>query len=228
MKTLIANWKLNPQKLLEAKTLLAAFGKIRTKHRVVICPPFPYLGLLKTRFALGAQNLAAAESGAFTGEVSARMLRQFKVKYAIVGHSERRALGETDPQINAKLKLALKNRITPVLCVGFGLSAEMSEEDVLASLQKQLLLDLAGIDPKKIMIAYEPVWAIGTDKPATPDHAERVAMFIKIKFGVGKILYGGGTNAEDFRGFLAKRDIDGLLVGHASWDKTQFTKMLQG
>jgi len=226
MKILIANWKLNPQKLAEAKALLAAFGRVRTRNKVIVCPPFPYLGILKTRLALGAQNVSEQESGAHTGEVSAGMLKQFKVKYAIVGHSERRALGETDAQINAKLKIALVNKIMPILCVGFGLTAEMSEEEAMVHLQHQLQANLAGIDPQKIIIAYEPVWAIGSGKPATPEHAERVAMFIRIKFKAGKILYGGSTDAENAAGFLRK-EVDGLLVGGSSLKKEQFVKMIQ-
>ena len=226
MKILVANWKLHPLKLSEANNLLLAWNKLRTKNKVVICPPFPYLPLLKTKFDLGVQNISEFDQGAHTGEVSAEMLKQFKVKYAIIGHSERRAMGEDDKQINAKVTQALKNKITPILCVGFGLSKEASEEEVMMHLQHQLQQNLEGVDPKKIIVAYEPVWAIGTDTPVSPEHAERVAMFIRIKFKVGKILYGGGTEAKNFSGFL-KKEIDGLLVGHASNDKNQFKEMIQ-
>ena len=231
MKIIIANWKLNPQKLGEAIKLVAALGKIRTKNKIVICPPFLYLPLLKTKFALGAQSVSAESHGHFTGEVSAQMLKQFKVKYAIVGHSERRTLGETDQQINAKLKRCLEQQIQPVLCVGFGLNAGLSDEEIFMHLQRQLNSDLAGIDPKKIIVAYEPVWAISNGNPyatkdmPSPEHAERVAMFIRIKFKVAKILYGGSTDAENAASFMDKQ-IDGLLVGGASLRPAEFVKMI--
>jgi triosephosphate isomerase len=228
MKILIANWKLNPVKLSEAQKLVAALNKVRTKNKVVICPPFPYLPLLKTKFDLGSQDISDQAEGPFTAEVSAEMLKQFKVKYAIIGHSNRRALGESDAKINAKLKQAIKNKIIPVLCTGFGLTMEQSNDEVLMHIQHQLLLDLNGIDPKKVIVVYEPVWAISSNagKAATPEHAERVAMFIRIKFKVAKVLYGGSANEQDFRSFL-ERDIDGLLVGAASLKKEQFSKMIQ-
>jgi len=227
MKILVGNWKLNPQKLSEAQKLLAALNKVKTKNRVVICPPFPYLPLLKTKFELGAQNISVHDQGAYTGEVSARILRQFKVKYGIIGHSERRAEGESDEQVNAKLKQAIENQITPVLCVGFGIGADAEEEDVLAHLRNQLQADLPGIDPKKIIVAYEPVWAIGTEKTPGPDHVERVAMFVKIKFKIGKFIYGGGTSSASFRALLDKAPVDGLLVGHNSLKIGEFSEIIK-
>ncbi len=226
MKIFIANWKLHPLKFKDASALCAKISGIKTKNKVVLCPPLPYLPLLKTKFELGAQNISAEKEGAFTGEVSAAMLKQFKVKYAIIGHSERRELGETDFEINKKIAQALENKIVPVLCVGFGIQKDEAEEEVLGHLKRQLQEDLQGIDPKKVLVAYEPVWAIGTGKPATPEHAERVAMFIRIQFKVSKILYGGSSNAENFREFL-ERQIDGLLVGGASLDPKQFGEMIQ-
>lgn len=225
MKLIIANWKLGPKTLKEAQKLSASLNKAKAKHKVVLCPPSVYLPLIKTKYELGSQDLFWEESGAYTGQLSGSMLKQFKVKYAIIGHSERREVGETDNEINLKLKAALANKITPILCVGYGLTKEFNDEDALVHLQQQAELDLRGVDPSKIIIAYEPVWAIGTGKPATPDHAERVAMFLRIKFKAKKVLYGGSTGAQNAKDFL-NRHIDGLLVGGASLRADEFIKMI--
>ena len=222
MKLIIGNWKLNPLTFKEAQKIVAALGRVKTKNKVVICPPAPYLGLLKTPHALGCQNLFWQEQGPYTGQVSATLMKQFGVRYAIIGHSEVRELGETDYEVNLKLQAAIAAKIVPVLCLGYGLEYGMHEGDVMALLHMQAREDLAGIDPEKVVLAYEPAWAISRGAgfgPAshveTPEHAERIAMSLKIKFKVKKVLYGGSTNAENFRGFL-DRDIDGLLVGGAS------------
>ena len=225
MKLIVANWKLNPVKTADALKLAAAISKVKTKHKVVLCPPFVYLSKIKSKFDLGAQDIFWEESGAYTGEISGSMLKELKAKYVIIGHSERRALGESDHEVNLKLQAAIKNKLIPILCVGYGLKQDENEEEVLVHLQGQLQQDLEDIDPKKVIVAYEPVWAIGTDKPVAPDHAERVAMFIRIKFKVAKILYGGGTDAKNFAPFL-KKHIDGLLVGHSSIKIDEFKKML--
>lgn len=231
MKIIIANWKLHPKTVKEVRVLAAALNKARSANKVVICPPAIFLSVMKTKFNLGSQDIFWQDTGTFTGQISAPMLKQFKVKYAIIGHSERRNLGETDHEVNLKVKAAIAAKINPVLCVGYGLTIEMQDEEVMSHLQEQLSLDLAGIDPKKVIVAYEPVWAISggdphkTKKVATPEHAERVAMFIRIKFKVAKVLYGGSSNAENAAGFLS-REIDGLLVGGASLDAKEFSKMI--
>ena len=140
---------------------------------------------------------------------------------------KRREDGETDEQINKKVKTALTQKIKPILCVGHGISADVSEEDALAHLKEQIAADLAGVDASKVIVAYEPVWAIGTGKAATPEHVERVSMFIKIQFKVKKVLYGGSTNAENYKSFL-KKGADGLLVGGASLKPEQFSAMIAG
>lgn len=225
MKLIIANWKLNPKTVKEAQKLALSFNKLKAKHKVVLCPPNVYLPLIKTKFELGAQDIFWQESGPYTGQVSASMLKQFKIKYAIIGHSERREVGETDQEINLKLKAALTNKLVPILCIGYGLRAGVSDEDVLMHLQQQLDLDLRDIDPSKVIVAYEPVWAIGSGKLDTSEHAERVAMFVKIKFKVKKVLYGGSTNSLNTQDFL-KRQIDGLLVGGSSLRPEEFSKMI--
>jgi triosephosphate isomerase len=225
MKLIVGNWKLNPKTLKEAQKLALSLNKVKTKHKVVLCPPFVYLPLLKTKHDLGAQDIFWQESGAHTGQVSGSMLKQFKVKYAIIGHSEKREVGDTDAEINLKLKAAIENKIIPILCIGFGLNTGEDDEEVMMHLQQQLEADLGGVDPSKVIVAYEPVWAIGSGKPASAEHAEKVAMFIKIKFKVKKVLYGGSTNASNAKDFL-KKDVDGLLVGGSSLKAEEFSKML--
>jgi triosephosphate isomerase len=225
MKLIIGNWKLNPKTLKEAQKLALSFNKVKTKHKVVLCPPAVYLPLVKSKHDLGAQDIFWEENGPYTGQLSASVLKQFKIKYAIIGHSEKREVGDTDNEINLKIKAALANKIIPILCVGYGIAVGAGDEDVLSHLQQQIEMDLRGIDPSKVIVAYEPVWAIGTGKAATPEHAERVAMFIKIKFKVKKVLYGGSTNALNAKSFL-ERQIDGLLVGGSSLRTEEFTKML--
>lgn len=230
-KLIIANWKMNPKSFKEAEKLVLAISKTKATQHVVICQPFVYLSLLKTKLELGAQDMFWQNNGAFTGQVSAEMLKQFKVKYAIIGHSERRALGETDNEVNLKVKAALANKITPVLCVGYGLSHDMADEEVMQHLQNQLEAALYAVDPKKVIVAYEPVWAISTGDPyktkniENPDHAERICMFVRIKFKVAKVLYGGSSNALNAQSFL-ERQIDGLLVGGASLKAEEFNQII--
>lgn len=228
-KILIANWKLNPLSLVQAKALLSAVNKTKSKHEVVICPPYVYIGLLKTKFKLGVQDLFWQDSGAYTGQISGPMLKEFNAKYAIIGHSELRAIGESDHEINLKLQAALRNKIIPILCVGYGVTASDTEEDILFNIQSQLangLEDISKENLSKIIVAYEPVWAIGTGKAADPEHAERVAMFIKIKFKISKVLYGGSSNADNAKSFLEKSHIDGLLIGGASLIAEDFKKII--
>ncbi len=235
MKLLIANWKLNPPTAKGALDLAMsaakAAGARSAKRKVILCPPFVYISEIsralgkKSKVGLGSQDIFWEDRGPFTGQISGPMLKSLGAKYAIIGHSEQRALGESDGQISAKIKAALHSGITPILCVGYGTESHMAEEDVLMHIKGQVEEDLQGADPSKIIVAYEPVWAIGTGKPATPEHAERVAMFMRIKFKIKKALYGGSANASNAGAFLGK-EIDGLLVGGASLDKNDFIKMI--
>lgn len=207
-KLIIANWKMNPETLIKAKRLFNAVKKTKA----IICPPFPYLSVFKYNF-LCAQDCHWEESGAFTGEVSPKRLKNLGVKYVIIGHSERRALGETEEIIEKKLKAALKAGLIPILCVG-----EKKGENAKKVINKQLKKNLKGV-----IIAYEPVWAIGTGNFCSANKANKVREFIKEKLD-NKILYGGSVNSKIAKDYL-KIGFDGLLVGGASLDAEEFRKI---
>jgi len=218
-KIIIANWKCNPATLAEAKKL---FNKVK-KTKAVICPPFLYLSMFKGT-ELGAQDCHWEQSGAFTGEVSPLMLKDSGIRYVIIGHSERRIhFKETDEMINKKLKAALKNDLIPILCIG-----EKKGEIVEKVISSQLKKDLKGIskdDLKKIIIAYEPVWAIGTGDFCKPNKAKKALDFIKNKINT-RILYGGSVNSKISKSYIDV-GFDGLLVGGASLDAQEFIKIVK-
>lgn len=229
-KLIVANWKLNPPTLKEAKKLAAAIVR-KSKHVSVVCPPAGFLsGIQFPR--LGAQDCFWQNRGAYTGQVSPVQLKSLKVKYCIVGHSEKRALGETDEMVNAKARALLEQGITPVLCVGFGTKVEQDDLEVTDILKTQLEMDLRDVDASKVIVAYEPVWAISsgdplaTSKVASPEHAEKMAIFIKHRFGVGKVLYGGSVNPYNAKGYLDQPNIDGLLPGGASLIPKYFNQII--
>jgi triosephosphate isomerase len=223
-KFIVANWKLNP---ITAKEAIKLAGQInrKPKNKVVLCPPHVFLSSIKYP-NLGAQDCFWEEKGAHTGQVSPLQLKSMKVKYCIVGHSERRAIGETDPQINLKIRALLEHKIIPILCVGYGTTANEDDMEVTDVLKLQLQTDLAGIDASGVVVAYEPVWAIGTGKTPTPDHADRIALFIKTRFHVNTVLYGGSSNIFNAAGFLAQQQIDGLLVGGDSLIPAHFNQII--
>jgi len=223
-KLIIANWKLNPTTLKDAQAL-AALVSIKAKNKVVLCPPMVYLSSILYP-NLGAQDCFWQEKGAYTGQTSVVQLKDLGIKYCIVGHSEKREVGDTDEMINGKIKSLLENKIIPILCVGFGTKVEQDDLEVTDVLKQQLDVSLARIDRSKLIVAYEPVWAIGTGKNATPEHAEKIAIFIKSKYGVPKVLYGGSTNANNSKSFLQQPNIDGLLVGGASLIASQFNQII--
>ncbi len=235
------NWKMNMnvesgKKLIEELKPLVA----NANCDVALCVPAILIPeMVKaaegSNIAIGAQNIHWAEKGAFTGEISANMLKDYGVKYAIVGHSERRQyFGETDESVNKRALAALANGITPIICVGETLSERENDltEKVLA---KQLEEGLKGIeDVTKIVIAYEPVWAIGTGKTATDAQAQETIAFIRKKIGelfcpkcAQKVIiqYGGSMNAGNCKGLMAQPDIDGGLIGGASL-KTDFATIV--
>jgi triosephosphate isomerase len=190
--------------------------------------PFPYLAqageaLKGSAVAWGAQDISAQAHGAFTGEVSGAMLKDFACRYALVGHSERRSLhGESDQLVADKAKAALASGLTPVVCVGESL-AERDANQVLAVIQRQLapVLALGAEAVNKMVVAYEPVWAIGTGRTATPEQAQEVHAAIRAALqaiGAGKvqILYGGSVKAANAASLFVMSDIDGALVGGAS------------
>jgi len=219
-KLIIANWKCNPTTLTKAKQLFNSVKKglqnIQNTE-VVICPPFVYLEVisrLRKGLKLGAQNCCWAEKGAFTGEVSPVMLKNLGCEYVILGHSERRKyLCETDSLINQRLKAALKKGLKPILCI-----------DNISQIQK----GLKGVAKKKAIIAYEPVWAIGTGK--TPSFKQARLFNNKIKKIMGNnamILYGGSVNSHNVKGFIVESGFSGVLAGGASLRPKEFISIVQ-
>lgn len=234
------NWKLNGSKennkqLVEA--ILAGAGDV-TKAEIVVCPPFLYLQQLAellqgTNIAYGSQNICEHDNGAYTGEVSANMLNDFGCKYAIIGHSERRSIyGESDAMIAQKFLAAKKAGIVPILCVGELLEErEAGETETVVGRQLDAVVEAAGIDElKNSVIAYEPVWAIGTGKTATPEQAQEVHAFIRNRLANSssnvaqaiQILYGGSVKADNAADLFANDDIDGGLIGGASLQADSF------
>jgi len=213
------------------------------KAELAIFPPAVFLmkvgGMLAdSEIALGAQNVGDQEAGAFTGEIAAAMLKECGCRYALVGHSERRSLYlETDQLVAARFAMAVASGIIPILCVGEALQERDQgiTEDVVAG-QLDAVIDLSGIDGiARAIIAYEPVWAIGTGKVATPDQAQEVHAFIRGKLarldvGVAeqvKILYGGSMNPSNAAELLSQPDIDGGLIGGASLQADDFLSIAQ-
>ena len=209
---------------------------------VVVAAPFTYLypirSLLK-RVKLGAQDVFWESSGAYTGEVSWSELEDLVVRYVIVGHSERRALGETESRINKKLKVVLEAGMTAVLCVGEPQEVrDNGEETAKEFVRNQIKATLEGIENWKLknenlLIAYEPIWAVGTGNNAVPEDAAKMISFIKSilnsQFSIlnSRVLYGGSTNAENISGFMVRDEIDGALVGKASLDAEEFVEMVK-
>ena len=228
-KIIIANWKCNPVTSKEAMELFMGVinGIGKTKNEVVICPPFLYLPRLamlvnkKTNIELGSQDCFWAEKGPFTGEVSPAILKDLKIKYVIIGHSERRInFSETDEMINKKLRAALDAGLIPILCIG-----EKKGENAEEIVGNQLGLDTEGInenDLKKIIIAYEPVWAISTSggEICSPEYAKKMLEFIKQRFN-GKIIYGGSVDSKIINDYLGV-GYGGALVGGASLKVDEF------
>ncbi len=223
-KLIIANWKLNPTSLKDAMKLASSIS-IKAKNKVVLCPPNIYLSSIQYP-TLGAQDCFYQDKGAFTGQISAMQLKDLGMKYCIIGHSEKRLYGgDTDEIVNAKAKSVLAQKITPVICVGFGTTVEQDDLEVIDVLKTQLDAGLKGLDASKVIIAYEPVWAIGTGQNATSEHAEKISLFIKNKYKVAKVLYGGSANGVNAKEFLMQRNVDGLLVGGASLKAEEFNQI---
>lgn len=229
-KLIIGNWKLNP---VTAKEAVALAKKIDPKslHEAVICPPVAFLASVQYP-KLGAQDCFWENKGAHTGQVSPLTLKSLKVKYCLVGHSERRNTGETEEGIHRKIEALLSVGITPVLCVGYGTTVRQDDLEVTDVIKSQIQTALKGLDASKVVVAYEPVWAISSGNPyatkkvATPDHAEKISIFIRTKFKPYKVLYGGSANASNAQGYLSQTNIDGLLVGGASLLPKDFNAMI--
>jgi triosephosphate isomerase len=245
-RTIIAgNWKMNlrGQSSLElAKGVVDAVGE-NPSVDVVLCPPSVYLGAVAeatagTPVGMGAQNVYAAEDGAFTGEVNPSMLTDVGCRYVILGHSERRAImGETDAQISEKLHAALAGNLVPIVCVGETLE-DREAGNTEKVVETQLRGSLAGLDEVRaagIVVAYEPVWAIGTGKTASPEQAEEVHAFIRKLLGelftddvAGqiRIQYGGSVKPANAKELLGQPNIDGALVGGASLKADDFAGII--
>ncbi|MDR0697218.1 MAG: triose-phosphate isomerase [Christensenellaceae bacterium] len=244
-KPIIAgNWKMNktPE---EAKNLVTELGPLvkDAKCEVVVCVPFVDLvetkkALRGTKIKLGAQNVHWAEYGAFTGEISATMLKELKVDYVIIGHSERRQyFGETDQTVNAKIKAALSKDLKVIVCVGETLEQYEAEETITV-VSKQTIeafKDISKDELKKIVIAYEPIWAIGTGKTASPTDAEEtisvIRKTIKRLYNTAaseaiRIQYGGSMNPKNASELMAMPSIDGGLIGGASLNAQDFAKVV--
>ncbi len=246
-KPIIAgNWKMN-KTIPEAKTLVSGLvGKLAGKNdvEVVFCPPFTALSTVKelikgTPYGLGAQDLFWKEQGAYTGEVSPLMLKDIGCDYVIIGHSERRQyFGETDETVNQKVKAALSVDIKPIICVGESLAQrEAGETDALIKGQTEKALkdiDVAAIPT--IVIAYEPIWAIGTGKSSSAADANQVIGLIRNTvaklYGQAvadqiRIQYGGSVKPENIKEYMSQPEIDGALVGGASLEVDSFLKLIQ-
>ena len=246
-KLIAGNWKMNKTQA-EARVLvedlLRDVGRFDAAE-IVLCPPFTALAAVSemlstdTNLRLGAQNMHEHASGAYTGEISAAMLRELYVRYVIIGHSERRQyFKEDNATVNRKTKAALAAEIKPIVCIGETLP-EREADQWRQVLETQLVEGLAGFGEKEladIVIAYEPVWAIGTGKTASPAQAEEAHQFIRKviadKFSNAaseriRIQYGGSVKAENAKELLSKPDIDGALVGGASLDARGFTSIIK-
>lgn len=231
------NWKMN---LLagEAHSLLVEVEKnsVELDCELIVCPPAPYLQTLanQARMSVGAQNVASEESGAFTGEWSAKMLGSIGVSHCIVGHSERRSLfGESDENVNKKTKQLLNNNIVPIVCCGESLSQrENNQQNEIVA--KQITAALAGISDeeiRRIIIAYEPVWAIGTGVTASTNQAQEMHAFIRDLLTTMyssdaadniPLLYGGSCKPENAKELFSCKDIDGGLIGGAALKSDSF------
>jgi triosephosphate isomerase len=245
-KIVAGNWKMN-NNLQEgidlAKDLRKALTGKTVRCDVVICTPFIHLAPVAKELGdavgLGAQNCADKVSGAYTGEVSAAMIASTGAKYVIIGHSERRAYyGETNAILKEKTLLALANRLTPIFCVGEVLAERESgtQERVVSAQIKESLFELSASDFGKIVLAYEPVWAIGTGKTATPAQAQEMHAFIRKtiadKYGWEiadntSILYGGSANAGNAKELFSNPDVDGGLIGGASLGVDKFLPIIE-
>lgn len=245
-KLIIANWKMNPLTLREAGILVDAVESAESNADIVIAPPFVFTeyvsSVTSAETKLGAQDVCwedPAKGGAYTGEVSATMLKKMGVEYVIVGHSERRQYSqETDALIGKKVAVTIKAGMTAVLCVGESLAIrKKGTSEIKKYIKKQLSGALSGIElsksqAHKLVIAYEPIWAIGTGKAATLEDALGVITYIRSILTTNhhipttRILYGGSVDSKNIKGFLSDEDIDGALVGGASVNPKEFSKMI--
>ena len=247
MRKLIAgNWKMNGALDANRALMAALLAGVQARTPacdVAVCPPAVYLAQVQAllqgqdAIALGAQDASEHEAGAFTGDVAAAMLREFGVRYAIVGHSERRSYqGESDAQVARKAQRALAAGITPIVCVGETLQErEQGQTEAVVTRQLDALLECNGARVADMALAYEPLWAIGTGHAATPQQAQDVHAALRARLRAAlsepqaaavRILYGGSMNAANAASLLAQPDIDGGLVGGASLKAHDFLEII--
>jgi len=247
-KTLVANWKMNlsiQESINLAKQLAQDQDVASFKHTMVLCPSFPALipvgqALANTKIALGAQDMFWEENGSYTGEVSATTLKEVGCTHTIIGHSERRNIvGETNAMVHKKVMAAITAGITPILCVGekFQERQDGLKDHVIAEQVKSALdgCDLSLV--KKIIIAYEPVWVIGSGQAVEPQEAQYTSEVIhqvvtdlcvdESVHSLTEVLYGGSVDADNIQSFLTQQDVDGVLVGGASLKLDSFSAMIQ-
>ena len=229
-KIIAANWKMNG-----SEELMKEFSQLtRSKHNeIIICPPFTLLDSAKTLLPnfikIGAQNCSEEDRGPFTGEISASMLKEKSVSHVLVGHSERRTLfKETNDVVFKKVRAAIKSKLTPIVCIGETLS-EKKANKTLQVIDDQINGSLAKIDPhEQVIVAYEPVWAIGTGLTPDENEIKETHLYIKTKLDQHfnadtPILYGGSANAENCSQIISIDNVGGLLVGGASLKKNDFS-----
>jgi triosephosphate isomerase len=245
MKKLIAgNWKMNGSLDSNAALVEAVLQGLQNKQawgcEVAVCAPAPYLAQLQallrgSRIELGAQDVSMHEGGAFTGEVSTAMLKEFGVRYCIVGHSERRQYHqESDAAVALKAQRALAAGLTPIVCVGETLAQrEAGQTEEVVKRQLAAVVHSNGHCISEIVLAYEPVWAIGTGKTASPEQAQQVHLVLRSQLKAAsqhadrvRILYGGSMNASNAQALLSQADIDGGLVGGAALDAAAFLSIV--
>jgi triosephosphate isomerase (TIM) len=243
-----ANWKMNltyQQGVALLQTMVSAEISLKENHFAVFAVPFPYLEMAidtvqhKKNYFIAAQNCSDKKSGAYTGEVSAEMLKSLELDYCIVGHSERREyFGESNQMLAEKVNLCLANGITPIFCCGEALQTrEQNKQDGFVENQlKESLFHLSKEELLKIVIAYEPIWAIGTGKTASTEQAQEMHAYIrsvlKNQYGDSiaeqiSILYGGSVKAGNAREIFASKDVDGGLVGGASLLASEFLEIIK-
>lgn len=243
------NWKMNKtmsEAIVLTQQLCNQYNRKWDNVDIVVCPPaidiksvYTVIDFDKTKIAVGAQNVHWEESGAFTGEISIPMIKEAGCEFCIVGHSERREMfNETDTSVNLKVKALIEADIAPIVCVGESLSMRDSG-DYVAFIVAQVRAALAGLDEadmKKVVIAYEPIWAIGTGRTATPEQAEEVCAAIRATianmFGKGvadacRVLYGGSMNVGNVESLLTQPDIDGGLIGGAALQSDSFRQLIE-
>ncbi len=233
----IANWKMNGSKnLVDDYADILSKSNLPESSNIIICPPFTLLDYAESNFnkmksiELGAQNISSATNGANTGSISAELVSPY-CSYTIIGHSEIREKGETNKEIQAKLKLSSEYNLIPIVCIGEKIFNK-NLDNTLEFVEQQLESIYQNINFKNIIIAYEPVWAIGSDKFCDPERASKVLEFIHNKAKIlnnqidTSVIYGGSVNLDNYKKYLEKQNINGLLIGRSSLDPQTFYKII--